>query len=187
MSKNPYTKKEKSLKYKGFALLYREFALPLMKFLVKRTGGDHQAAQEVFSRTVEAGLKGYYTFEHKSSYFTWICKIGLNKMADYYREIINQRSKIIAPLFEELAQIKDDKLSPEELLALKEVRLGVRECINLLPIEKRQLLHLRYWEDLSIKQIAARLNTTERSAEGKLYRAKLELKSVIGIKYPELI
>ncbi len=186
MNKNPYTKAEKSLKYKSFEKLYKEAALPLMKFLIKRTGGDFEASEEVFSRTVESALNGYYNFENKSSFFTWVCRIGLNKIADYYRDQVHHRSRIIVPLFEELAQVKDSGLNPEEQLAISELRKNLHECLDLLPDEKRQLLQLRYWEDLSVKKIAAILGISERAAEGKLYRARADLRFVVIQKYPDL-
>lgn len=174
-----------SLKYRAFALLYRKFQLPLMKFLVKKTGGDVVAAEEVFSRTVEAALKGYDTFENRSTYFTWICKIALNKLADYYRSQINERSRWVSPLLEEVSKIKDKNLTPEEKLALKELRQSVKNCLLTLPEEKRQLLYLRYWEDMTIQKIAEVMGTSERSVEGKLYRAKVELRAVYANFYPE--
>ena len=186
MTKNPYTKQEKSLKYKSFEKLYKEAALPLMKFLIKRTGGDIEASEEVFSRTVESALKGYYRFENKSTFFTWVCRIGLNKIADYYRDQVHQRSRIIVPLFEELAEVKDSNLSPEEQLAVSELRANLHSCLDLLPDEKRQLLQLRYWEDLTVKKIADILGISERAAEGKLYRARAELRVIVAEKYPEL-
>lgn len=186
MSKNPYTKKEKSFKYRSFEKAYKDVALPLMKFLVKKMGGDTQAAQEVFSQTAEAALKGWYTFGHKSSFFTWVCRIGLNKAADYYRDQINTRSKIIYPLFGHLAEIEDSGLNPEEKAAVEDLRIRLRECLDLLPDDKRQLLQFRYWEEMTVKNIADTLGISERAAEGKLYRARLELKSIVVKKYPDL-
>lgn len=186
MSKNPYTGEEKSLKYKGFEMAYKDAALPLMKFLVKRMGGDTQAAEEVFSRTAEAALKGWYSFEYKSSFFTWVCRIGLNKIADYYRDQINDRSRLIYPLFKDLANIEDKNLTPEERFAIEELRAQLKECLELISPEKRQLLQFRYWEDLTTKGIAERLGISERAAEGQLYRARLALKEVIDQKYPDL-
>lgn len=186
MNKNPYTGEEKSLKYRGFEKAYKDAALPLMKFLVKRMGGDYLAAEEVFSHTAEAALKGWYSFENKSSFFTWVCRIGLNKMADYYRDQINERSRLIYPLFKDLANIEDAKLSNEERMAVDEIRSQLRECLDLLPAEKRQLLQFRYWEDMTLQMIAEKLGISERAAEGKLYRARLALKEVIIDKYPDL-
>ena len=137
MSKTPH---------KSFVILYRSFALPLMKFIVKRVGGNQDMAEEVFARTVSAAWEGWNAFEHKSSYFTWVCRIALNKIADYYREEIHKESVFIAPLLEEIAGASFTELSPTERLALDELRASVRACIKLLPEDKKQLLFLRYWK-----------------------------------------
>ncbi len=179
MPKNPHSKRSKSLKYQAFATLYKEAALPLMKFLIKKMGGDTKAAEEVFSQTIEAALKGYYKFENKSTFFTWICRIGLNKTADYYRDQINHRSRLIYPLFKDLANIEDKNISHEERMIVEELRTSMRECLNLLPEEKRLLLQWRYWEELTVGAIAEKLGISERAAEGKLYRARNELKILV--------
>lgn len=171
---------------KSFVTVYNKLALPLTKFIVKHVGGDQQVAEEVFSRTVVAAYEGFHTFKHKSSYFTWLCRIALNKIADYYREQVNQRSGIIVPFLEEIAFIQDDHLTPDEKLALHELKASVRECLDLLPIEKRQLLYLRYWRDLTIKQIAKQFGISERAVEGRIYRSKQLLKEKVLNEHPEI-
>lgn len=172
--------------HKSFVVTYKNIALPLMKFIIKRLGGDKDAAEEVFSRTAAAAWEGWNTFEHKAKFFTWICRIALNKIADYYRQEVNQNSVVIAPFLDEIAEFKKDILTPEEKLILDELRISVRSCIALLPQEKRNLLYLRYWKQMSISQIAKILGVSSRSVEGKIYRAKINLKEIINIKHPEL-
>src|SRR3990167_8673681 len=65
MRKNPYKPAPEP-----FQVIYKKLALPLTKFIVKRVGGDQDAVEEVFSRTLEAAWKGWNSFEHKSTYFT---------------------------------------------------------------------------------------------------------------------
>lgn len=185
MTKSPHCSSAiLSQKHQSFATLYKSFALPLMKFLVKRVGGDQKAAEEVFSQTIVAAWQGWNTFESRSSYFTWVCKIGLNKIADYYRSQVNQRSTFIAPTLENLADIKENRLNPEEKIVLQELKNSVKNCLMLLPAEKRQLLYLRYWEELTLGEIAKLLGITERAAEGKLYRARLAFREIYSATYP---
>jgi len=169
-----------------FSYLYKKFGTPLMKFIFKHLGANQDAAEEIFAKTIEAAWKGFGTFKNKSTYFTWICRIALNKMADYYRGQINQRSRFVVPLLEDIANIEDNTLTPEEDLVLKEIRISIRNCLNTLPGETRNLLYLRYWEELTIKQIAKNLNLSERSVEGKIYRGKQLLKRVLSIEHPEI-
>ena len=154
-----------------------------MKFVVKKMGGDTNAAEEVFSETIIAAWKGFNTFQYKSKFFTWLCRIALNKTADYYRSQIHYRSRFIAPSLEDFANIKDKSITPEEKASLEELRNCVLECLNLLPEEKRKLLYLRFWKDMTIKGIANTFGISERAAEGKIYRAKLSFKEIYSSKY----
>lgn len=135
----------------------------IKKLLLKRAGGDIEAVEEALSETWVATLKSYHTFEHKSTYLTWVCKIALNKLSDYYRRQIRHKSKIIVPSIEIFNQIIDPKISGEEKMVLDELRQKVNHCLSLLPKDYQEILKLRYFEG---KKLGG------RSLEGKLYRAK---------------
>lgn len=170
-----------------FEIAYRKLALPVMKFLVKRMGGNQFAAEEVFARTWSAAWEGWHTFRHKSTYFTWVCRIALNKMADYYRDQINDNSRWVLPTLEHLAAGNIDELTPLEKLQLAEMRSSLRECMSLLSEEKRILLQFRYWRRLTITEIAQLTGSSERAVEGKIYRAKKILKQILRRRHPELV
>jgi len=170
----------------SFEIAYRRLALPVLKFIVKKMGGDQIAAEEVFARTISAAWEGWHSFRHKSSYFTWICRIALNKIADYYRDQVNDNSRWVLPLLEDIAQADTGKLDPYERVALSELRKAMAECLDLLPDEKRKLLQFRFWREMSIREIAALTGSSERAVEGKIYRAKKILKVILQRKHPAL-
>jgi RNA polymerase sigma factor (sigma-70 family) len=161
-----------------FNKIYHEVATPLFKFIAKHLRKDQIAVEEVFEETIVAGWRGFKTFRHKSSYFTWLCRISLNKISDYYRDQIDEESRIVVPLIDSLTYIDRVNLSPEESLALKELRGSVNNCLNLLPYEKRRLLWFRYWKDYSYERIGKILGISERAVEGRIYRAKEEFGKV---------
>jgi len=134
-------------RHESFETVYRRLALPLLKFLVKRMGGDQAAAEEVFARTISAAWESWHSFRHKSSYFTWVCRIALNKIADYYRDQVNDNSRWVLPVLENIAQADTGNLDPYERASLSELRLAMAECLDLLPEEKRKLLQFRYWRE----------------------------------------
>ena len=158
--------------YERFETLYKKFGTPLLKFIAKRIGTRPEATEEVFAETMVAAWKGYKTFRHKSSYFTWLCRISLNKIADYWRDQINENSHVVIPTIEKLLAIPTEETSAEERLALIELKKSVNDALNLLPYKTRRLLWYRYWRDLSIREIAKILGVSERAVEGKLYRAR---------------
>lgn len=157
---------------------YKSFSTPLFRFIAKRMGAEQKLTEEVFEDTMVAAWKGYKSFRHKSSYFTWLCRIALNKIADYYHDQVHENSRIIVPLIDSLTDIDTRSLSPEENYALKELRRSVNDCLDLLPPEKRKLLQFRYWYDYSYEKIAKLMGISTRSVEGRLYRAKHEFAKV---------
>lgn len=151
----------------------------VLRFLLKKSHGDLEAAREALQNAWVAALKSYKTFKHKSSYFTWLSKIALNKLADYYRGQVRHRSKVFVPTIEKFNELINPELSNEERLSLDELKASVNKCLNGLPAEYRQLLQLRYYEQLSLSKISLVLKLPLRSIEGKLYRAKKMLANVI--------
>ena len=153
---------------------YKKLALPLTKFVMKRIGANKDEVDEIVEETFVAAWRGLQTFRHKSSYFTWLCRISLNKISDYYRDQVHRNSRIVVPLLEAITAVDNKSLSPEESLALKELRKSVNDCLNLLPYKKRRLLWFRYWKDMSYAEISRIMGISERAVEGKLYRVKHE-------------
>jgi len=156
-------------------LLYKTWGKRILKFILKRNGGDLEVAESVLQDTFIAAFKSFHTFHNKSSYFTWLCRIALNKMADYYRRQVHYRSHFIAPGLEELGKLMSPEISPEEKLSLDELKHQVNHSLDLLPPEYRQLLHLKYYQELSTRQICLKLHLTPRQLEGRLYRARKQL------------
>lgn len=163
---------------KSFVVIYKELALPLTKFVIKRMGATENLADEVVEETFVAAWRGWNSFEHKSSYFTWLCRIALNKISDYYRDQVNKKSRIVVPLIDALTEADTKTLTPEESLALKDLRKSVNGCLDSMSPEKRKLLQFRYWYNLSYQEISKLLGISERAVEGRLYRAKNEFAKV---------
>ncbi len=155
-----------------FEALYKKYMSPLTRFVFKKIGSDPENADIIVSETFEAAWKGYKTFQNKSSFFTWLCRIALNKIADYYRDQINRRSHLVVPTLKQLSQIESKDIAIDEKIALDEMRTKVSEVLNLLPEEKRKLLQYKYYRDLSYKEISLELKISPRAVEGKIYRAK---------------
>lgn len=160
--------------------LYNSLGRKIVSTLLKRNGGDLQVAEQILQDTFIAAYKSFHTFENKSSYFTWLTRIALNKLADYYRDQVNQRSKVVYPALKQFSNLEDKSLAPIEVMALKELQDKVNASLNLLPKQYRQLLHLKYYQELSNRDICIKLNLSERKLEGKLYRAKKSLAKIVS-------
>lgn len=166
------------MKILRFETLYKSHISPLTRFVFKKIGSDPYQAEIIVSETFEAAWKGYKTFKHKSSFFTWLCRIALNKLADYYKDQINNRSKLVFPTLKKLAQIESKDIAIDEKIALDELKESVNNVLNLLPDDKRKLLQFKYYKDLSNKEISIILNITTKAVEGRLRRARWTFKKI---------
>jgi RNA polymerase sigma-70 factor (ECF subfamily) len=166
--------------------IYHALSRKVLKFVLKRNGGDLETAEAVLQDTFIAAFRSYKAFRHKSSYFTWLCKISLNKLTDYYRNEVHRKSKFVIPSLNQLNSVFDPGLTPEEKLSLDELRNSVNSCLDLLPPEYRQLLHLKYYQDLTGREICLKMNLTPRQLEGKLYRARHTLAKVMDSLHPDI-
>jgi len=139
-----------------------------------------QVAEDVLSDTFTAAIKSFHTFQSKSSYFTWLTRIALNKMADYYRHKIHRDSRIFAPSIEYLYSLVDPKISLEEQASLNDLKMQVQKFLSLIPDQYRQLLDLKYYQQLSNREIQVKLNLSRRQLEGRLYRSKKTLAKILN-------
>lgn len=155
-----------------FSKLYLKFGQPLLRFLVKRYNLDSDTAEEIAQEAWLAAYKSFHTFNNKSTFFTWVCKIAIFKTADYYRKFVNRNSGLISPTLDHLNSLISTDVTPEEFASLEEMSFKIRECLNLLPERYKQVLWMRFYKQYSYLEIANELKISERAVEGTLYRAK---------------
>ncbi len=154
--------------------LYQKFAKPLLKFLIKKYHLDEEVAAELAQEAWLAAFKSFNTFQNKSTFFTWLCKIAIFKTADYYRKFINKDSGFIAPTLDDVNNLISPDITPEEYATLIDVRLKVKRCLLLLPEKYKQILLLRYYKQYTYTQIANEMHLSVRNVESVLTKAKKE-------------
>ncbi len=69
---------------------------------------------------------------------------------------------------------------PEEELLRREQRRELKTALEQLPPKEKLLIYRKYYYRQSTGQIAAEMGMTERAVEGKLYRAKKRLRTLLG-------
>ena len=127
------------------------------------------AAQDAF---VTAWMK-LNTLQEPKKYASWVCRIAKNcalNMLGRYRSLI--------PLeLVDNTELSDDGLTnPEELYALSEERNEVNKSIEMLPEKIRQIIHLHYFEELSIAEIADRMRLSEGTVKWQLHDGRKRIR-----------
>ncbi len=141
-------------------------------------------AQDVF---IEAWLS-YHKFRGEASLSTWLYRIAVNKSLDALRK---QKTKKYIGLFKTLLQLGGeavDKIKHTEPDPLQQIEQYEREqalykALDKIPVNQRIAITLSKFEDLSMKEIAGVMETSESAVESLLSRAKVSLRKHLDDYY----
>jgi len=138
---------------------------------------DETDAEDVVQ---EAYLRAYRHFGsfHGGDGRPWLLAIVRNAC---YRWIRHNRSpELTIPLDDDMHEIKSKDLNPEALLLQRADTQMVREALEDLPVEFREVLVLREWEGLSYKQIADVVDIPMGTVMSRLARARKRLQESLA-------
>lgn len=149
-----------------------------MGFLHNRQEAE-DLAQEIFIQ-VYVSLSG---FKRRSAFSTWLYRIVINAALNMLRK----KSKIAFVDLTTLnnthfAMFKNDRDNPEQVLIETEDNSLLKEALDDLPDKQRAAIVLSYFNEMSQKEIAQVLDTTEGAVESLLQRAKKNLRKKLGGK-----
>lgn len=141
-----------------------------LKAFIRQKVDNENDAEDIFQETLVAASQSLPTFKGKSSFFTWLCGIANHEIADFYR-----KKKIKTFLFSRfpfLETLVSEALGPEEELLKQELRKEVKQVLGRLTEGYSSILRLKYYQGLSMAEIAEKLGMTVKAVESKLSRAR---------------
>lgn len=157
----------------AFALLYKEYVTPLYRYIYFRVGETEQAedlTQEVFLRA----LKNIDHYHYKGKPFiSWLFRIAHNLIIDYYR----RAKKICEPLASQIADEGDDDLAA--MVEQNMEMLAIKQAIEKLPPEQKEVISLRFGGELSIAETATAMGKTEGTVKKLQHEALLKLRTLV--------
>ena len=146
-------------------------------FVVRDRDVADDIFQETFVKVVTRMQQGKYTTSGKFS--AWIMRIAHNVIMDWYRE---QRSDRVveAPRDNDLSNVghKDDLLdgSIESQFVNMQILADVKKMMNNLPAPQREVVFMRFYQDLSFKEIAEMTGVSINTSLGRMRYAILNLR-----------
>lgn len=107
-----------------------------------------------------------------ASFKTWLYTIGRNVAIDWLRK--NLKGREIS--YDEAIEVKSDERSLEENYYAGEISLAVRQALEEIKPEYKQVLWLFYFEEFSVPEIAKIIKKSKNNTSVLLHRAKEALK-----------
>jgi len=148
--------------------IYGDKILRVCYLILKDISLAEDVTQEVFILVYRHGSK----FKEKSSLYTWISKIAVNKC----RDVLKKNNEYI--FFEDYHEIESDSNIEKEVLTNVKGN-KIKDCIFLMKPRYREVITLYYFEELSIKEICEVLDENENTVKSRLIRGRKILKDML--------
>lgn len=156
---------------------YKDRLFSYIFYTVKNMELAEDIFQETFVKAVTTIRQGRYTENGK--FAAWITRIAHNLVMDYYRKNKNQRvvsnDDYVVDLFND-ADFSEKTVESE--MVNQQVMRDVRDLVDLLPENQRQVVHMRYYQNLSFKDIAESCDISINTALGRMRYAVLNLRKM---------
>jgi len=151
----------------AFSQLY-DFYFPRVYGYIFKRVGNHEAAEDIVSVTfmkVFTHIKSYqsqgYTFG------AWVYRIATNNLIDHYRKEGKRKEVNIDDVY----HLHDEQKSPEERMQISyEYNLVQKVIANLSP-KYQEILHLKFFAEMTTAEISQSLGITENNVRVILFRA----------------
>ncbi|MFN2114568.1 MAG: RNA polymerase sigma factor [Anaerolineae bacterium] len=150
--------------------LYRRYVGEVYGFAVNQLGSQ-QDAEDLTSETFMRLVSAIDTYQHRSSFRTWLYAIARNQLRDHWRRNGGVRT---ADLPRDLAT--ENELPP----ARPEVTALGRHVLERLPDNYRRVVELRVLGDRSVRETAREMGTTEGNVKVLLHRALRRAHEIAG-------
>lgn len=132
------------------------------------TDGADDVAQDVFLQVLNKGKH----FRGQSSLWTWLATLTVNRCRSIQRRrwLHDRVLRAIAPLRPETKRENHDR---------DETTARIRQIVATLPAAAREVIVLRYFEELTIEQMAEVLGAKRNAVEARLSRARKQLELLL--------
>tara|TARA_B100000768_G_C11270515_1_gene373200 strand:+ start:1827 stop:2414 length:588 start_codon:yes stop_codon:yes gene_type:complete len=154
---------------------HRLFNFIYSKVLDKDTADD--IFQDTFIKVIKTLKRGVYNEEGK--FLSWIMRIAHNLVIDFFRK----KNRI--PLFENndnfdiFQLISDGALNAENAIIDDQIVADLQKLVLELPEDQKEVLLMRFYKDMSFKEIANSTGVSINTALGRMRYAIINLRKLV--------
>lgn len=122
---------------------------------------DHAGAEDILQDTLIQLMKTNPVFTSQDHEKAWLFRVAINLCKNSLKSVWAKYSELSE-------EYPDDQMSSDEIILL--------DLIKKLPVKYREVIHLFYYEDCTIIEIAKLLQKNESTIRSLLHRAREKLK-----------
>lgn len=151
--------------------LFTEYYPRLFNYLYYRTL-NRAVADDLVSTVMVNIVRHFDTFDaRKGNLDAWVFRVARNALFSYLRQ--QRETTDLDAVPESVVAYTDDEPDLDDRGAM------VRKLLEGLTDEERELIYLKYWEELSNKEIGGRLGMNASTVSTKLWRATKKMRAAM--------
>ena len=167
------------------AVLVERHHSPLLGFLYRMTGGDRALAEDLTQEAFLRALRAIEQYRYPRPFKPWLYAIATNLARDHYKRAETRyTAPADAALDDDSAMDMADPDTPlpeEAWLAGSEAR-HVAAMVKMLPDHQREALVLRYYQNLSLNEIAGALDVPVGTVKSRLSLGLRRLREMMELE-----
>lgn len=148
--------------------------------LVKEKELAEDIFQETFIKVINTLRSGHYKEEGK--FLPWVVRIGHNLVIDHFRK--QKRMPMVRDTdeFSVMDSLKLTDENVEDKMIVGQIHETIRQLIDFLPLDQREVVIMRHYADMSFKEIAESTNVSINTSLGRMRYALINLRKLIKEK-----
>jgi len=172
-------KKAKEGNQLAFNTLLDSFWNSVHSFQLKRHPNDNDA-EDITIQTFSKAFDKIGTYDEKYQFKTWLITISKNIHIDGLRK---KNASVTAELYKEkekdIYDIADDNPTPEDKIITEQNLAKLLKDIKQLKPKYQEIINLRFFQELSYKEISEKIGEPMNNVKVKLSRARKLLAEII--------
>ena len=168
----------------AFEYLFNRYSEAIRRLLLHRSTSledTEDLLQETFIKVVRVIDEGRYTDSGK--FLSWILRIAHNRVLDHFRRQKSSRQVNESEAgYDVIGTLRFSEPTTEDELVHSEMEQTIRDLVELLPEEQREVVRLRYYSKLSFQEIAEQTEVSINTALGRMRYALINLRRMIKEK-----
>ncbi len=169
---------------KAFEILLERYKTKVYTYIfliVRNRELSEDIFQDTFIKAIATIQQGRYV--ESGRFLGWINRIAHNLIIDHYRREKNENTFSSDGLsYDLLNQINISEKSIEDILSNEQVLSDVTRLVDYLPLSQQEVVRMRFFEDMSFKEIAERTQVSINTALGRMRYALLNMRRIAAEK-----
>ena len=134
----------------------------------------------MFIKIIDTLRKGKYN--HEGKFLQWALRISYNMCVDYFRRNKRKPKTTTTDSFDIFDVLPLSDLNAEQAMVRDQTHDKIKDLLDLLPEEQREVVILRHYADMSFKEISKLTRVSINTALGRMRYALINIRKIIEEK-----